>query len=284
MIITVASGKGGTGKTTVATNLAASLKMAQYIDADVECPNSPRFLNPTINYYKKIEENMPKVNEQRCTACGECANVCQFNAIIVIKDRAIPFQNLCTYCGACKLVCPEKAITDEPIKVGEIQVGKFDSNHYYLLGKVEIGQLETVGIINELKKRVNTEVDVIIDSPPGSAHPAITAMRDSDFVVLVSESTPFGLKDLQLTLEVIEDLGVPYGVVINKYGLGDKSLEKFCDDNAIPILAKIPWSKNLERLYSEGKLISRYDENFKKIFINLFDKIGKIKDANDNDN
>lgn len=281
MKVAIASGKGGTGKTTVASNLASVARISQFVDCDVECPNSNNFLEPQIKHYHSVNEELPKILDARCTACGECATACQFNAIAVIKDTAVLFPRLCVYCGACKMVCPERAIKEETIKIGEIQKGKFGPNHSYISGKLELTEIETVRIIKEIKDLLTPHPFTVIDCPPGCSHPAITAMDDSDYILLVAEPTPFGLKDLKLTLEVTGDMDIPQGVVINKVGMGNSDLEDFCRENELPILAKIPNDKNLKHLYSQGKLITNQEQYFENIFKSLYER---IKDENNNRN
>ncbi|MFH1678078.1 MAG: ATP-binding protein [Candidatus Omnitrophota bacterium] len=245
MIISVASGKGGTGKTTVAVNLALSLKNVQFLDCDVEEPNAHIFLKPLIEEKIKANIPVPEVDESRCTYCGRCREVCAYNAIAVIpankekKGSVLIFPHLCHGCGACSLLCPQKAIKEINKEIGAIEIGHRE-NVQFAQGRLNIGEIMSPPLIRQVKNYINPARNVIIDAPPGTSCPVITAVRESDFCILVTEPTPFGLNDLILAVEVIRKLRISFGVVINRSDIGDDEVKRYCIEENIPILMEIP--------------------------------------------
>ena len=232
MIISVASGKGGTGKTTIAVNLALVLakdkkRNVQYLDCDVEEPNAHLFLKPTISKVKSVNIAIPKIDDAKCNHCGKCAEVCVYNAIAMIKNKVLVFPGLCHGCGACMLLCPEKAISEEGKEIGILEEGKAESIHF-VHGRLNIGEPMAPPIIREIKKKIKNENDKIalIDAPPGTSCPVIQAVKESDYTLLVTEPTPFGLHDLILAVEVSKKLKIPHGVVLNKCDIGDHKVEE----------------------------------------------------------
>jgi len=249
--IVVASGKGGTGKTLVAVNLALSVNANQIIDCDVEEPNDHIFLNPVETKNEKVQILVPEINEDKCTYCRKCAEFCQFNALFIAGETAMVFKELCHSCGGCKLICPEDAITEKPRAIGEITVGKSEEIEL-VYGKLNIGEALAVPIISAVKEHINKEGLVVLDSPPGTACPVVESVDGSDYCIMVTEPTPFGLHDLEVAAEVVMQLGIPLGVVVNFAGIGDRGVYDFCEKKNIPVIMEIPYDRRIAELYSNG--------------------------------
>ncbi len=287
MIISVASGKGGTGKTTVAVNLALSLKNIQFLDCDVEEPNAHIFLKPRIGGEKKANIPVPEVDETKCTYCGKCREVCAYHAIAVLpgsdgkKGSVLIFPHLCHGCGACSLLCPEGAIKEVNKEIGVIEIGDKDGMQF-IHGRLNIGEAMSPPVIRQVKQYINATRTVIIDAPPGTSCPVITAVKGSDFCILVTEPTPFGLNDLILAVEVLRKIKIPFGVVINRADIGDGKVEDYCGKEDIPILMKIPFKKEIAVSYSEGVPIVEKDLSYQDKFINLYLNICGIKNEANN--
>jgi MinD superfamily P-loop ATPase len=292
MIISVASGKGGTGKTTIAVNLALALaknkeKNVQFLDCDVEEPNAHLFLKPVITNSESVKIPVPKIDDEKCNYCGKCAEVCVFNAIAVTKNKVLVFPGLCHGCGACTLFCPEKAISEEGNEIGILEEGKAGSISF-IDGRLNIGEPMAPPIIRKIKKRINKDGikeknnDItnhhitLIDAPPGTSCPVIESIKDSDYTILVTEPTPFGLHDLILAVEVLQKLKIPHGVVLNKCDIGDHKVEEYCKKNNIPLLLLIPMDKKIAVAYSQGISIVQINSFYKQKFIQLFQKIIQI--------
>ena len=269
MIISVASGKGGTGKTTVATNLALSLKNVQFFDCDVEEPDSNIFINAEISDSKEVNVMIPEIDKEKCNFCGKCSEFCRYNALAVVKSNALVFPELCHSCGGCELVCPTKAIRFNHRSIGKIEYGKKDGIEFYQ-GILNIGEIQAIPVLKELKKYIDKEKNVILDAPPGTACPFVETVEGTDYCILVTEPTPFGLNDLKLAVDTARLIGVPFGVIINREGIGDNSVELYLQKEKIPILLKIPQSTEIAKLYSDGiafvKKIPEWRIEFKKIF------------------
>jgi MinD superfamily P-loop ATPase len=280
MIITVASGKGGTGKTMVATNLALSIPIAQYIDCDVEEPNGNLFLHAEIEKRWEISLPMPHIDEGRCTLCGECAQACEFNALAISKKRVLVFPELCHGCGVCSYVCPgEGVITEIPRRLGEVELGwvKPENENAIPLtqAQLDIGVLQTAPLIKAVKKTADLNNTVILDAPPGTACPVVETVRGSDYCLLVTEPTPFGLNDLQLSVRLMRELGIPFGVIINRSDSGDRQVLDYCRHEGISVLMEIPFSRELAVAYSKGILIVEQDKAYRARFQHLFKVIGR---------
>ena len=291
MIITVASGKGGTGKTTVAVNLALSIT-ADYVglvqsatstdnplflDCDVEEPNAALFLRPTIQERREVGQMIPEVDFEKCTSCGRCAEVCQYHAIAVVGEKVLVFPELCHGCGSCTLNCPTGAIHEVLDVIGVIERG-WAGPVEFAQGTMNVGEPMAVPIIRQLKQWViPPEADgrpVILDASPGTACPVVESMRGADFVLMVTEPTPFGLHDLRLAVEVARDeLGLPVGVVVNRDGVGDQGVDEYCEAEDIPILMRIPLDRRVAEAYSEGKPLVEVLPEYRHKFIQLYRQI-----------
>jgi MinD superfamily P-loop ATPase len=286
MIISIASGKGGTGKTTVAVNLALSLQNVQILDCDVEEPNVHIFLKPKIIGEKKAVIPVPEIDEEKCDYCGKCREVCAYHAIAVVpandgkKGSVLIFPHLCHGCGACSLLCPKGAIKEIDKEIGVVETGEKE-NMLFVHGRLNVGEAMSPPVIRQAKKYINWSKTVIIDAPPGTSCPVITAVKGSDFCVLVTEPTPFGLNDLILAVEVLRKIEIPFGVVINRADIGDGKVEDYCEAENIPILMKIPFSKEIAVSYSEGVPIVERDSSYQDKFINLYLNICGIKNEAD---
>jgi len=249
--IAVASGKGGTGKTSVAVNLALSLGAAQILDCDVEEPNAHILLKPGVDETTPVELLVPRILEDRCDHCGECARFCQFHALFVAGETAMVFPELCHSCGGCRIVCPRDAIEEEPRQIGRVIRGSAgDIDLVY--GEINVGEPLAVPIISAVKERMSQEGTVILDAPPGSACPVVETINGADFCLLVTEPTPFGLHDLQIAVEVVRILDIPLGVVVNFAGIGDRGVYDYCDEQGIPVMMEIPFERRIAELYSKG--------------------------------
>jgi MinD superfamily P-loop ATPase len=258
MRIAVASGKGGTGKTTIAVNLVSLLAEKRegvcYVDCDVEEPNGHLFLKPEIDKRWPAVLPIPEVDEKACDYCGECKQICQYNAITVIAENVLVFPELCHGCGGCALVCPKKAITEIPREVGIVMSGK-SGRAKFISGKLNIGEPLATTVIRQVKKAISEESDVFIDAPPGTSCPMVEAVSGADLILLVTEPTPFGFNDLKLAVETARKLGLEFGVVINRADLGDGSVREYCLNQNIPVVAEIPDDRRIAELYSRGGLL-----------------------------
>jgi MinD superfamily P-loop ATPase len=278
MIISIASGKGGTGKTLVATSLAFSLKdrqKVQLIDCDVEEPNDHILMKPEFTGSESVLISVPKVDESRCTYCGKCAQVCAYHAIAVLDEHVLTFHQLCHGCGACSYLCPEKAISEEGREIGIIELGQSDGVAF-VHGKLTVGEALAPPVIRKVKDKANHNGTVIIDVSPGTSCPVVEAIKGSDFCLLVTEPTPFGLNDLMLAVETVRELNIPCGVVLNRAGVGDAGVEEYCRKENIPVLLTIPLNTEIARLYSRGTTLVEGMPEWKERFVALFDGIREI--------
>jgi MinD superfamily P-loop ATPase len=282
VIITVASGKGGTGKTMVATNLALSIEGSQYIDCDVEEPNGNLFLHAEIETRREAGIPMPVIDEERCTLCGDCAEACEFNALAASKERVLLFSDLCHGCGVCSYVCPEPGVITERLRrLGEIEMGRVQrtkggtngrangSEIAYTGAHLDVGALLVTPLIKEVKRTADPERTVILDAPPGTSCPVVETLRGSDYCLLVTEPTPFGLNDLQLAVGVVRELGIRFGVILNQSDSGDDQVMDYCRQEGIPVLLEIPFSRDLAVAYSKGVAIIEQDASYLERFQHL---------------
>lgn len=272
MKISIASGKGGTGKTTVAVNLALSLPKSQYIDCDVEEPNGHIFLNPVIQSSYTASVLIPVIDETRCTLCGTCSKVCEYKSIAQMPHTILVFKELCHGCGACTYLCPNNAITEIKRGIGQVEIG-YSGNVSFVHGKLNIGEAMSPPLIREVLRNQVDDGAIIIDSPPGTSCPMIDSIKQTDYVVLVTEPTLFGLNDLKIAVEVVDKLNLPFGLVINKADEDDRLIEDFCSQINIPVLMKIPFDQNIARAYSSGVAAVSYDSELKTMFLKLFEDI-----------
>jgi MinD superfamily P-loop ATPase len=279
MIISFASGKGGTGKTTVATNFALLLAgeenhKIQFLDCDVEEPNAGIFLKPDITVTTSVGIPVPAIDFDKCTYCGECSEICAYNAIAVLKNDVLVFRELCHGCGGCTLFCPEQAISETNREIGIIESGKADTIKF-IQGKINVGEPMAAPLIRKVKETglLNNQYLTIIDVAPGTSCPVIEAVKNSDFSVLVTEPTPFGMNDLILAVKTLQKLNIPFGVVVNRDGIGDKGVEDYCKKKNIPVLVRIPMDKEIAIAYSKGEPIIYTTNDYKTKFEALFKKI-----------
>jgi MinD superfamily P-loop ATPase len=280
MIISIASGKGGTGKTTVAVNLALSLPggSVQVIDCDVEEPNSHLFLSPSIHRVSSVGIPVPRIDESKCTYCGKCAKVCEYHAIAVILKNVLVFDELCHGCGACSYLCPEKAIFEAEREIGIVQEGNANGIDF-VNGVLNIGEPMASPLIRGVKQKVQKERIVILDAPPGTACPVIESVRGSDFCLLVTEPTPFGLNDLELAVGMLEKLGIPKGVVVNKADIGDRGVWDYCTMKDIPVLMEIPMDRKIAESYSKGVPMVAENPFYIPQFLNLIEKVENLHES-----
>lgn len=278
MIISIASGKGGTGKTTIAVNLALSLKNAQLLDCDVEEPNAHLFLKPRFEERYPAFVTVPEVDLERCTYCGKCQEVCEFHAMVVLpksrdkKGSVMIFPNLCHSCGACEKLCPEGAIRERKREIGSIEVGS-SSDLQFAHGRLFIGEAISPPLIRQVRSYTHSMRTVIIDAPPGTSCPMIASVKGSDFCILVTEPTPFGMNDLALAVEVVKKMKIPFGVVINRSDIGDGKVEFYCKAQEIPVLMSIPFDREIAELYSKGIPLVQVKKEYARRFEELIDLI-----------
>jgi MinD superfamily P-loop ATPase len=277
MIVSIASGKGGTGKTTVAVNLAISLKDVQLLDCDVEEPNVHLLLKPKINEGKPVYVSIPRVNEEVCDRCGKCGEFCEYNALFVGPQKILFFPELCHSCGGCTIVCPKHAITEENRQIGTIKMGAA-GNVELVYGELSVSEPMPGPVIKAVKAQIKNNKTVIIDSPPGTSCPVIESVYKSDYCLLVAEPTPFGLHDLKIMVEVLDKIKIPFGVVINRAGIGDKKLYEYCEDKEIPILLEIPFQRRIAELYSQGIPFTlempEWRDRFQQLFNEIEERLG----------
>ncbi len=263
MIVSVASGKGGTGKTTIAVNLALALEKTvpvDFLDCDVEEPNAHLFLHPVLETSERVTLPVPAVNESKCKGCGICAEICAFHAILSFGDRVITFPELCHGCGGCARFCPAGAISEVPREIGVVETGRAgDTGEIrFVQGKVNIGTALAPPVVKAVRSRAGSGHGVvIIDSPPGTSCPVVASVKGSDYCILVTEPTPFGLNDLTLAVDMVRELSVPFGVVINRAGLGNDKVAAYCKQENIPVLLEIPFDRKYAASYARGGQLVR---------------------------
>lgn len=276
MKIAVASGKGGTGKTTIATNLACTLAgtgvRVELLDCDVEEPNCHIFMNPTLEEKIPATVLRPEVIEDACTGCGVCAEVCEYSAIVVIKKKVLIFPELCHGCGACMRFCPENAIREIEREVGIIEQG-WSGDIRFAQGKLNIGELMSPAVISGVKETAG-EADVIIyDSPPGTSCPVIEAIKDAEFVLLATEPTPFGLNDLKLAVGMVRELKIPFAVAINRSDIGNDDVRNYCDAEGIEVMLEIPDDRRIAETYSRGEMVVLAIPSYRRVFEECWNSI-----------
>jgi len=265
-------------------NLALSLNNVQFLDCDVEEPNAHLFLKPDIKDKKAATIPVPEVDESMCDYCGKCREVCAYNAIAVFpsdkerKGSVLIFPHLCHGCGGCSLLCPQDAIREENKEIGIVEIGNC-GDMQFVHGRLNIGEIMSPPLIKQVKGYINPKRTVIIDAPPGTSCPVIASVKESDFCILVTEPTPFGLNDLILAVEVLEKMCIPFGIVINRSDIGDDKVDLFCREKNIPILMRIPFDKEIAFLYSNGVPLVREKKEYKERFKDMLDLINRMRGA-----
>lgn len=278
MIVAVASGKGGTGKTTVAVNLASVFdEPVQLLDCDVEEPNTHLFVPGEVVSRETVTVPLPEVDLDRCTHCGECSRFCEFHAIVSLEKQTLVFPDLCHGCGGCAKVCPERAIREVDQEIGGIETRQ--AGQITLVGgRLKVGTAMLPPLTRAVRAKIQSGMSAILDAPPGTSCPAVAAVRSVDFVVLVTEPTPFGLHDLTLAVDLVRDRGLPFGVVVNRAGVGDERVHAYCEAEDIPILAELPNDRRVAEAYSSGALIVKalpeYRDHFKRLLANITGRVG----------
>ena len=276
MKIAVASGKGGTGKTTIATNLAMTLsgngRKVAYLDCDVEEPNGHIFLRPEIEKTESVGVPVPEVDREACSACGLCGEICNYSAIVLVGDKVLTFPELCHGCGGCALVCPDKAIREVPRETGVVEEGRAGNIHF-VHGRLRVGEAMSPPLIRAVKQKTPKAGIALFDAPPGTSCPVIESVKGADFVLLVTEPTPFGLHDLGLAVEMLWELQLRFGVIINRSDVGDDRVLDYCGREEIPVLLEIPDDRRLAEAYSRGEMAVQAAPEYLQHFSNLFQAI-----------
>jgi MinD superfamily P-loop ATPase len=273
LIIAVASGKGGTGKTTIAVNLAYALdRDVQLLDCDVEEPNAQLFLKGAPLSTEEVTIPIPQIDASLCNGCGECSRFCEYNAIVSYGTMPLVFADMCHGCGGCMKVCPPQAIREVDHRIGVIET--FSAGKITLVqGKMDIGAAMAPPLIRAVKQKTDNRIPILLDAPPGTSCPVITTLRGADFVALVTEPTPVGLNDLILAVETVREMDLPFGVIINRSGSGDARVNFYCADENIPILAEIPDDRKIAEAYSRGELIGKVFPEYRLIFEKIINDI-----------
>jgi MinD superfamily P-loop ATPase len=255
--IAIASGKGGTGKTLVATSLAALLRGAQLVDLDVEEPNCYIFFKGGDVTVKKVFRPVPQINEAKCTHCGKCSDVCEYHAIAVLRKQVLVFEDLCHGCGACTLFCPEGAVSEKDHYIGDILRQHSDAGADLLYGMLRVREASAAPLIRQVKRDIDEGRPVIVDCPPGTACTAVESIRGADLCILVTEPTPFGMHDLKLSLEMTRKLKVQVAVFINKTGLRGPDVAGFCEEQGVKVIGELPYERMIAEAYSKGETIGK---------------------------
>jgi len=277
MILAIASGKGGTGKTTVSVNLARVLDSpVQLLDCDVEEPNAHLFLRGGTRSEEIVTMPVPEVDESLCDACGECGRFCEYHAILAFLSKPVLIPEMCHGCGGCALVCPRKAIREVGRRIGVIQETRAE-NIRLIQGRLDVGMAMSPPLIRAVKDRAENGMPAIIDAPPGTSCPVIASVRGADFVLLVTEPTPFGLHDLRLAVDMVREVGIPFAVAVNRVGIGDDRVHRYSREEGIPILLEIPDDRRIAEAYSRGDLIVEALPEYRALFAGFLGKLMEMK-------
>jgi MinD superfamily P-loop ATPase len=282
MIVSVASGKGGTGKTTVTASLAVTWpRSLMTVDLDVEEPNLHLFLKPGITRTDVVNLEVPDIDESRCTFCRKCAELCQFKAIAVLGKALMTFPEMCHGCGGCMAICPEGAIGTTERELGVMETGIARGSIHSLTGRLRVGEAMSPPLMRSVRSHMRARsasegLDVIIDAPPGVSCPAMTAVADSDVIVLVTEPTPFGFHDFSLAWEAFRPYGKPMAAIINRAGLGDDRVYGFCSEHGLPVLAEVPYRRDIAEHYSKGLVLAELDQGMNELFAGVGRKLAAM--------
>ncbi len=272
MIVAVASGKGGTGKTTVSVNLARVLgSEVRLLDCDVEEPNAHLFLNGSMIKEETITIPIPQVDESLCDGCAECGKFCQYHAIVTFGTAPLVFPEMCHGCGGCTMVCPQKAIREIDKRIGVVETLQA-GNITLIQGRLDVGSAMAPPLIRAVKACLKNGLPAILDAPPGTSCPVIATIRETDFVLLVTEPTPFGLHDLKIAADMVQELGIPFGVVVNRVGIGDDRVHVYCKEKNISVILEIPDDRRIAEAYSRGELIVESLPEYRGLFLSLIEK------------
>ncbi len=281
MIVSVASGKGGTGKTTIATNLAVALDQpVQLLDCDVEEPNAHLFLKPVMEQSTEVYLEVPEIDPKLCTLCGKCQDICQFNALAVLPAMVLTFPELCHSCGGCFLVCPEGAVKSQQRLIGLVETGSRGQVRF-AGGRLRVGEAMAPPLIRRVKENIRRGNPTILDAPPGTSCPVVTTLWGSDFVLLVTEPTPFGLSDLELAVGAVREMGLPLGLVINRADLGDRRVHDYAAQERLPILLEIPFDRQVATAYARGELLVETFPAWQQMMKQLYKQILTISGKSD---
>ena len=270
MKIAVLSGKGGTGKTTVAASLAKTVKPCMYLDCDVEEPNGYIFLKPDFTESVPVYVSTPVVNTELCNGCGDCARACRFNAIAVVRGNVIIFPELCHHCGACLIVCKTGALNEAERQIGIVNI---DATRNILQGKLDIGEMITIPVIQKIKRYMRSDIPAVLDCSPGASCTVVQTIEGCDYCLLVTEPTPFGLHDLRIAVSLVRKMGLPFGVVLNKATDEADLTKKYCEREGIEILLEIPYSRTIAEAYSKGILPVDGNDLRRREFESMYGKI-----------
>jgi MinD superfamily P-loop ATPase len=279
MKIAIASGKGGTGKTFISTNLFWTVQNASMpvvlVDCDAEEPNVAEFINGKVTQVQTVTQKVPVIDAEKCTFCGKCHGFCNYHAIIYLPPAGFiqVVEELCHDCGACSFACEFGAITEKEKQLGEVTSMGYHNHSDLIEARADVGVYSPVPVIKQAIKQANEQSLILFDSPPGISCPFIATVDKADYVILVTEPTPFGLNDLKLSVETLKQLNKPFGVVINRAGLGDRSVYEWLDANHIELLMEIPFDREIARIYSEGFLLVEMKPDYQALFLSLLNRI-----------
>ncbi|MDP8213837.1 MAG: hypothetical protein RAO92_02250 [Candidatus Euphemobacter frigidus] len=264
MIVAVAGGKGGVGKTLISTSLARSITSVQFLDCDVEEPNAHIFLQFTPRKSDQVEIEVPQYRKWKGEVCQEGAEFCRYQALVVVNEEMLVFPQLCTSCGGCFILCSDRVLKPMAHQVGRVKMGVSAGGIDLVVGELKVGEQRTVEVIKSVKTRLNRSRNVIIDCPPGNGRPTLEAVRGSEFCLMVTEPTPFGLEDLKGNKQLIDLLGIPAGVVINRSGGLYQEIGRWSAEAGLPILAEVPWDLEIARGAARGRTLQQIDQSWEE--------------------